>query len=221
MLGRIRSWAKTHTSRRRYSPVGIGFHWGMALLIAGMLLLGWIMGRIDAGGAKAAAFQLHMAIGLVTLFLSGLRLVWRVLIPGPVNDADGLGFQTTLANITHGAFYLCFIGLPVTGWLSWSAFAGSSNLNLGIVAVPPFPFEVLSFTQKAQVLYWADAGHHLLIWLLLLVIPAHVVAALKHHFWDRHDVLVGMLPVLAGDEAAARPKHRRKAPRSRPRSKTG
>ena len=31
---------------------------------------------------------------------------------------------------------------------------------------------------------------------LLVLIPAHVGAALKHHFWDRHDVLQGMLPQI-------------------------
>ena len=31
---------------------------------------------------------------------------------------------------------------------------------------------------------------------LALLVPMHVGAALKHHFWDRHDVLEGMLPEI-------------------------
>ncbi len=219
MLTSIRAWALTHTSKRRYSPVGVAFHWGMALLIAGMLILGWVMGRIDAGAAKLTAFEIHMTIGLISLALSLLRLLWRVLIPGPINDADIPGLQGKLAQLTHAVFYLCFIGLPLTGWLTWSAFAGSARLNLGLFEVQPLPIESLSFEAKATVLFWADGAHHFLIWLLLLVIPAHVGAALKHHFWDNHDVLVGMLPVLATDAPAAASKGRRKGPRSRGRSK--
>jgi cytochrome b561 len=194
MLTRVRIWALTHTSKRRYSPVGVVFHWGMAVVIVAMLLLGWVMGRIDSGGTKLTAFEWHMAIGLITLGLSLLRLVWRILIPGPVNDADNLGWQTRIAQLTHAVFYLCFIGLPLTGWLTWSSFAGADRIDLGVLHIPPFPFESLSFATKANVLYWADTGHHLLIWLLLLVIPAHIGAALKHHFWDRDTVLRRMLP---------------------------
>jgi cytochrome b561 len=221
MLKEIRAWARTHTSKRRYSPVGVAFHWVMAVFIVGMLTLGWFMGRIDSGAPKLMAFELHMGLGLITLVLSVLRLVWRILIPGPVNDADNLGIQTRIAQLTHGVFYLCFIGLPLTGWLTWSAFAGSMTLNIGFIRITPFPFESLPFATKASVLYWADTAHHLLIWVLLLVIPAHIGAALKHHFWDRHDVLVGMLPVLASDEPVASSKGKRKSRRSPARSKAG
>ena len=34
---------------------------------------------------------------------------------------------------------------------------------------------------------------------LALLVPLHVGAALKHHFWDRHDVLEGMLPEIPDD----------------------
>jgi cytochrome b561 len=221
MLKSVKAWALTHTSKRRYSPVGIAFHWGMAAFIVGMLALGWLMGRIDSGAAKMTAFEWHMSLGLMTLALSLLRLVWRIVIPGPVNDADNLGIQTRLAQLTHGAFYLCFIGLPLSGWLTWSAFAEAEALKVGFLEVQPFPFESLSFETKATVLYWADTTHHFLIWLLLLVIPAHIGAALKHHFWDRHDVLVGMLPVLAADEPAVASKGKRKSRRSPVRSKAG
>jgi cytochrome b561 len=210
MLKAARAWALTHTSKRRYSPVGIAFHWGMALVIAGMLVIGWAMGQLDPGSAKLSAFELHMALGLITLGLSLLRLVWRILISGPVNDADNLGWQTLLAKLTHVVFYICFVGLPVSGWLTWSAFAESERLNLGFISIAPFPLESLPFATKALVLYWADTTHHVLIWLLLLVIPAHIGAALKHHFWDQHDVLVGMLPVLAPEEPAASSKRKRK-----------
>lgn len=221
MLKRIRTWARTHTSKRRYSPVGVAFHWGMAVIIAAMFWLGWRMGRLDAGSAKIGAFQLHMIVGLFTLMIAVLRLLWRLLIPGPVNDADNLGIQTLLAQLTHGAFYVCFAGLPLSGWLTWSAFAGDERLDLGLFYIPPFPFEILRFEQKSLILYWADASHHFLIWVLLIIIPAHAGAALKHHFWDRHDVLVGMLPVLPGDDPPKARPRTRKASQSQRKSMPG
>ena len=52
---------------------------------------------------------------------------------------------------------------------------------------------------------------------LLVLVPLHVGAALKHHFWDHHDVLEGMLPDIPdAEEPRARSTHKRQAPRSRP-----
>lgn len=219
MLRKIRAWARQHTSKRRYSPVGVVFHWGMAVIVVAMFWLGWSMGRLDAGSAKLGAFHLHMIVGLLTLLLAVMRLLWRILIPGPVNDADDLGIQTLLAQLTHVAFYVCLVGLPLSGWLAWSAFAGDERLGLGLFRVPPFPFEFLEFEQKRLILYWADAIHHFLIWTLLIIIPVHAGAALKHHFWDRHDVLVGMLPVLPNDERPKASTRKRKASQSQSSSK--
>lgn len=222
MLKQLRAWARGHTSKRRYSPVGVAFHWGMAAFIIFMLALGWHMGRVQAGGGKQAVFAIHMTLGLTTLVLSVLRLMWRVLIPGPVNDADNLGVQTLVANATHAIFYVCFIGLPVSGWLMWSAFAGGETLAVfGVTIVKPFPFAALDFEQKRSILYWAGTIHQVLIWTLLLLIPAHAGAALKHHFWDRHDVLEGMLPLLAGEEPPKAKRRKRKARRSPLASRTG
>ena len=33
MIRQLREWARGHTERGRYSPVGIAFHWIMAFLI--------------------------------------------------------------------------------------------------------------------------------------------------------------------------------------------
>jgi cytochrome b561 len=204
MIRRVITWAETHTSRGRYSPVGQAFHWLVACLILPLLWLGWYMGRIPSGAEKTSAFQLHMIVGLTTLVLAVLRLSWRMTVRGPVNDADKLGFQTVLAKLTHIVFYACFIGLPLSGWLMWSAFAGSERLDiLGLLEIPPFPFEALDFAAQRTLLHGANRVHEALVITLLIIIPAHVGAALKHHFWDRHDVLTAMLPVLQGDQNLA------------------
>jgi cytochrome b561 len=42
----------------------------------------------------------------------------------------------------------------------------------------------------------AEDVHWYSIILLLVLLPAHVGAALVHHFWWRHDVLSAMLPEI-------------------------
>ncbi|WP_394270324.1 cytochrome b [Qipengyuania sp.] len=201
MLNAIRRWARGHTEQRRYSPVGIAFHWIMAAVVMGQLALGWYAGRMASSFDKLGLYQLHTEIGFAILLLAGLRGVWRLLIPGPVNDADTPGFQANIAHITHILFYGLFIALPLSGWALWSALPNDLPLSIaGVVPVPDLPFAQLSPAWQRVIMEWAETIHQLSIIGLAVLIPAHVAAALKHHFWDRHDVLTGMLPDLNGPE---------------------
>ena len=214
MIEAIQAWAARYAADRRYSPVGQGFHWTMAALILFQLFWGWHMSRVPAGGEKFEAFRIHAELGLLMFVLAILRAIWRLIVPGPVNDADRLGWQTLAAYVTHILFYLCFFALPLSGWAMWSTVKGEELKVAGIIPWPYMPFETLAPQVQWWILDWAEGIHALLIILLVLMIPIHVGAALKHHFWDRHDVLRGMLPDLEGDEPEA-PKHKPKprAPR--------
>lgn len=209
MIKAIREWAARHTTERRYSPVGIVFHWVMAALILFQLYWGWHMGRVPVGPQKLAAFSTHADIGLLMLVLAGLRLLWRTIVPAPQNDADQLGWQTKLSYLTHGLFYICFFGLPLSGWAMWSALGDGPALRVaGVLPWPQMPLGEVAIGVQWWVMQTAEQIHWLLVVLLLVMIPLHIGAALKHHFWDKHDVLIGMLPELdedRGEEGPPRP----------------
>lgn len=219
MIEALQAWAARYATDRRYSPVGQIFHWVMAALVIFQLGWGWHMSRVPAGGEKLEAFRVHAELGLLMLVLAALRALWRLIIPGPVNDADRLGWQTAAAYVTHILFYLCFFGLPLSGWAMWSTVHGEELKIAGIIPFPYMPFETLAPRLQWAILDWAEGTHALLILLLVAMIPIHVGAALKHHFWDRHDVLRGMLPDLESGAREA-PKHKPK-PRAPRRSKAG
>ena len=65
--------------------------------------------------------------------------------------------------------------------------------------VPAMPFQDLSPEMQFRMLDLAGDVHVAAAILLAGLIPLHVIAALKHHFLDRDDVLEGMLPEEAGD----------------------
>lgn len=208
MIRAIREWAARHTAERRYSPVGVAFHWVMAALITAQIFWGWHMSRLPVGGVKLEAFRIHSELGLAMLLLAALRLLWRTIVPGPLNDADYLGWQTRLAYVTHALFYICFFGLPLTGWAMWSALGDGPPLELMGVPWPQMPFHDVPIAVQWAVLDWAEGVHALLVFLLLVMVPLHVGAALKHHFWDKHDVLIGMMPELDADAPEdAEPRH--------------
>ena len=212
MIDALRAWARRHTERDRYSPVGIAFHWTMALLVLFQLGWGWYSGFLPAGGNKLLAYQIHSDVGLLILVLAFGRLIWRIIIPGPENDADTQGWQTVVAYIIHYIFYICFFGLPLSGWAMWSSLGPNEPLAVaGIVPWPALPFEELPPTLQWAIMDYAEDVHHVLIIALTVLVPLHVLAALKHHFWDRHDVLRGMLPEVPDAEKA--PGTRQHAPR--------
>ena len=189
------SWAQSYRKRGRYTPVGVAFHWIMAAVVIFQLGTGWWIQRYLVGGEKLAAYALHSQIGLTLLVLGLLRLLWRLIVPGPINDADKPGFSSTIAHLTHGVFYALFTILPLSGWAMWSAIQPARPLYLaGLVPVPSMPFHDLSRAWQFRVLDWAMDIHVAAVILLALLVPAHALAAIKHHLVDRDDVFEGMLP---------------------------
>jgi cytochrome b561 len=209
----VREWALGYIREGKYSPVGVWFHWIMAALVLFQLGFGWAMSRVPVGGDKLAAYSLHSQLGLAILLLAALRFVWRLFIPDPINDADAPGWQSTAAHVTHVLFYGLFALLPLSGWAMWSAIQPVAPLRLaGLVAVPAMPFHTLSQEWQFYVLAWAESLHLWGIVGLSLLVPLHVGAALKHHFWDRDDVVIGILPEIEDDQNA--PDHARYNPQA-------
>jgi cytochrome b561 len=210
MIEQIREWGNSYTRRGRYSPVGIAFHWVMAALVLFQLGWGFWTDWMMPGGDKIAAYQIHSAAGLPVLLLAIGRVAWRIVIQDPLNDADTQGWQTTVAHVTAILFYATFFALPLSGWVMWSALASPGPLRLGgVLPWPQVPLEGLEAATRFAVLDLAEDVHTASVILLLLLIPAHVGAALKHHFWDRHDVLRGILPEVP-DWEDSRSRRRRK-----------
>jgi cytochrome b561 len=216
VIERLREWGNSYTRQGRYSPVGIAFHWIMAALILFQIGWGFWTDWMMPGGDKVAAYRVHSAAGLPILLLAGARFVWRMLIDDPYNDADTPGWQTTVAHVTAMLFYVTFLTLPLSGWVMWSSVATPGPLYLGgVVPWPQLPLQDLDQLSRFALLDVAEDVHTASVILLLVLIPAHVGAALKHHFWDRHDVLRGMLPEIPDwEDPRAAPRHDRQPSRS-------
>jgi len=110
-------WARYRSKRRRrYTAVGITFHWTMAALIFFQIWWGWRTSRLPAGYDKLDAYQLHAEVGAVIFFLALARFAWRMVIPRPINTEDIPGWQHIAAQAIHWAFYALMVLLPLTGW---------------------------------------------------------------------------------------------------------
>lgn len=216
MIEQLRAWGHSYTERGRFSPVGIAFHWIMAGLILFQIGWGFWTDWMLPGGDKVRAYEIHSAAGLPILLLALGRILWRILITDPYNDADGQGVKTKIAHATAILFYVTFFTLPLSGWAMWSSVASPGPLYLGgLIPWPQLPLDGLQPLTRYHILDLAEDVHIASVILLLLLIPAHVGAALKHHFWDRNDVLQGMLPEVPDWQGRpATPPHNAPGPQS-------
>jgi cytochrome b561 len=83
--------------------------------------------------------------------------------------------------------------MPLTGWMMSSA----KNYSVSWFSLFTWPDLIPPNEQAFTVL---KATHDTLSWLLFAVAILHILAALKHHFWNKDDVLKRMLPFTKSEK---------------------
>jgi len=177
-------------SAARFTAVAIGLHWLIAFAIVGSFALGLYMHELPLSPQKLKLYSWHKWAG-VTIFLSVvLRLGWRLLHRPPEPPAGMPGWQRKAAEATHVLLYLLMFAVPLSGWLMSSA-KGFQTVWFGVLPLPDLLQKDAELGDLLQQL------HMLLNFSMAALVLAHAGAALKHHFFDRDDVLVRMLPKFA------------------------
>lgn len=171
----------------RYGAVAQAFHWTIAALIAVQCVLGLRAADLPVSLERLVLLARHKSIGMTILALTLLRLGWRLADPVPELPAGMPVMERRLARLTHWFLYVLLVTAPIAGWVSSSA----SNLSVSWFGLFTWPDLVAPDRALATA---ATAVHKGLVWLLLLVVAGHVLAALRHHFVLRDDVLRRMLP---------------------------
>jgi cytochrome b561/polyisoprenoid-binding protein YceI len=205
---------------QRYTAVAIVLHWAIAFAIALMIPLGfWMHIQAEHGVATDElfrAFQLHKSIGLTVLVLSVARLGWRLANPPPPLPEHMPAWERFAAKATHWAFYALTIGLPLSGWLYVSA--GWSIHENEPLPVPTYYFGLFSVPHlfglpnasegvREAAAETAFTAHWVMAYAMIGLAALHVLAALKHHIFDKDQVLAHMIPGLrAAFETEAPPK---------------
>lgn len=183
------------SNKARYGDVAVIFHWLIALLIIGLLAIGKYMGSLDENDpVRYALTQWHKSFGITVLLLSILRLLWRTTHKPPPELDSIPHWQQKAASGAHGLLYVLMIGIPLTGWIMVSA----SPLNLdtvlfNVIEWPHLPV-FATMENKAAIAHSFHEYHELAANLLILILLAHMGAALKHHWIDKDTTLLRMLP---------------------------
>ena len=173
-----------------YTATAKGLHWLMALLIIGLLALGFYMSDLPLSPEKLQFYSWHKWAGVTVFALVWLRLLWRVTHRPPAYPISISGLQQALAHTGHLVLYVLMIVIPLSGWLMSSA-KGVQTVWFGVLPLPDLIGRDKELGKQLAELHSAlNIG-------LLLLIGGHAAAALFHHLVHKDDTLRRMLPARA------------------------
>lgn len=173
--------------RHRYSTISIALHWLIAALVVAQIVL--IQAHEATDGPLSREYvQIHKSVGLAILVLTLVRLGWRFANPVTALPDTMKAWEKLLAGATHFLFYAFLIGMPLVGW------AASSATGREIDWFGLFQWPLLPIGGGREMAGQLMDMHELAAKALYVLIALHVLAALKHQFLDRDNVLHRMIP---------------------------
>lgn len=167
-----------------YAPIAVFLHWALAILTFGMVGLGWYMMSIEDVPGSGWYFDLHKSIGIIIAVLVLLRGVWRLGHKPEALPASVPSWQATASRAIHWLLYVAMVAMPLAGAIgamlskSGIAFFG---LTMPRLFAPNHDFAELFFT-----------AHSIIAWVMVGLISAHVLAAIKHLVIDKDGVFQRM-----------------------------
>lgn len=175
-------------SDRRWGWPSMSLHWLIAILIFGLLMVGFVMVQLPKSPKYFWVFDLHKSIGITVLALMLVRLVWRLYAGAPQPVPGTSALQRWMANLVHLGLYLMLFIMPIAGWLYDSASGLRAMKFFGLFTVPKL------IAPNPQI---KDLAHEVHVWgaiILTVLILAHIGGALLHHWGQRDRTLYRMLP---------------------------
>lgn len=173
-----------------YTRTAQYLHWIMAIIFITVWALGFYTGNFLStavdGSFKGQVTTLHKSLATTLLFLIVVRIFWRYTHPVPELPST---MSATTKKIAHGAhlvLYFILIALPITGCLlSWTA--GRPIPVLYLFNLPPL------LNKNPELLKFFKPTHIYFSWIAGGLVIIHILAALKHHFIDKDNVLKSMI----------------------------
>ena len=172
-----------------YGFVSQWFHWIMAVLIIATFIAGIVFENTERSDPNIDFISsLHKSLGMLVLVSVLFRIVWRLVNPAPELPKKTPTYLRLISWLVHWILYALMILLPVSGIVA------SFKFGIGIDFFQIFTIESPLQADRDLAREIMDI-HHILTKVLFAILVLHIVASLKHHFWDRDDVLVRMLDI--------------------------
>ena len=171
----------------RWGWLSMALHWLVVFLIVGQFVLTSLAEDLPLGLQKLIVLARHKSDGILILALVLVRLLWRRYSPGPALPGGLKPWERVLAHLTHYGLYALLLVTPLMGWLMSSA----KGYSVSFFNLFPLP----NLVGRSDAVYdFTHEAHELLAWAMAVLVGLHVLAALKHHFVLKDNVLRRMLP---------------------------
>ncbi|MEE4189128.1 MAG: cytochrome b/b6 domain-containing protein [Roseobacter sp.] len=115
---------KVTQSPSAYSRVQVVLHWVIFVLMAAQYLLhggieaAW-EGRLDGSLPNEPFRNPHVIVGIIILALAIWRVVLRLRLGAPALPEEEPQTFKLVAKVTHLAFYVILLAMPISGALAW------------------------------------------------------------------------------------------------------
>jgi len=152
------------------------FHWLFAVSVT--LALGIAM----LAGEHSPLFRWHMIFGLIAAFMLVLRVVLLVIGTKHVRLQSFVHAVRQLPCYIRGLSNRDDSGFAGHNPLAWIVYFGMLTLLGGVVAS--------GVNMRSE---WAEEGHSLMAWLLLVTIAAHMVGLVMHTIRYRESIALSMM----------------------------
>lgn len=167
----------------RYGQVSRTLHWTTAILFLFMIPTGIFSAMIPEGVWYRLEYNItHKTIGVIILGLTIARLLWNRRSQRPALDGSLKPIERKMAHGAHVLLYVLLIAVPLTGYMMTSLHGYSTYF---------FAWEIPSFFAESPAYkYWGLFHKYLLQYLIYMILGAHILGALKHHFVDKHKAAI-------------------------------
>jgi len=155
----------------KYSKAQVLYHWLSVAIILVMVLSGlaYTYDWVDTG-----SMGVHQLAGQAFIALLVVRIAARLIRPVKKETARHSRLEDIAARIVHGGLYVCMTAYVVTGYIA----ASGLRDPMLVAAVDQ------GFARSDTGELFLEA-HFALKWVLLALFSLHIVAVLKHRFWDK------------------------------------
>ncbi|MEM6712910.1 MAG: cytochrome b [Pseudomonadota bacterium] len=178
------------TFPQKYSAPARVFHWTMAVLILGMVPIGFLMlNDALSRDLRNIMFIAHKNTGTVLLILIAARLAYRWLNPPKLQPVELPALQEFAAHATHVALYMLLVIMPLSGYIRVGAggFPIEALDRLGVPALVP---------RSDMLAEIAKTIHHYAGYAIAIIVGMHIAAAAYHGLVRKDGIFARMWPVF-------------------------